>query len=125
MSPQDDLADLIAKTPSDDPCTVPSPLKLADAILAAGYVKPDASSEARDTAIADDNDPDYWRRVYIIGVDERVRLEDRLREAREALQRARAVVGDLAEQSTEGEFGDYGPVLISAARVAAALEERS
>lgn len=40
MSTRDELANLIANTPSDDPRTVPSPLKLADAILAAGYTCP-------------------------------------------------------------------------------------
>lgn len=40
MNPRGELANLIAATPSDDPRTVPSPLALADAILAAGYHGP-------------------------------------------------------------------------------------
>ncbi|NKS66380.1 hypothetical protein GS461_09840 [Rhodococcus hoagii] len=108
MSPRDELANLLDRHLTDGEnehgcrllCGYDADDRsehLADAILAAGYVKPDASSEARAAAFADDNDPDYWRRVYIIGVDERVRLEDRLREARKAAETQRKVADAYLE----------------------------
>ena len=54
-------------------------------------------------AFADDGDPDYWRRVYLIGVDERVRLQDELREARATIQRVHRLL-----QADEMGLKTYG-----------------